>query len=261
MKVTLITHTPEPEKLIAGAANLCYSPKEISNILENLTEGNIQRLVGMLADMGHESAFEHISFTFGIEGVSRSLTHQLVRHRIGSSYSQKSQRYVMEGQFEYVIPPAINNIPEAKKIYVEAMQLDQNAYDHLVWLLLEEYCKEEIIKEGWIMLEEDTWTQALYKCDKSKHNELEKEAIEDARYVLPNACETKIVVTMNARALFNFFSKRCCNRAQWEIRNLADEMLRLVKEVAPTVFRSTGAPCTHGKCPEGSMSCGSPRIL
>lgn len=228
MKVTLITHTPEPEKLIAGAANLCYSPKEISEILEDLSDSNIQRLVTKLADMGHESPFEHISFTFGIEGVSRSLTHQLVRHRIGSSYSQKSQRYVKEGSFEYVVPPEISKDKMLKQCYEAHMKLTSLMYEHFVSVL---------IREG----------------------RTEKQAIEDARYILPNACETKIVVTMNARALFNFFSKRCCNRAQWEIRNLADEMLRLVREVAPTVFRNAGAPCTYGSCPEGNMTCGNPR--
>jgi thymidylate synthase (FAD) len=81
-------------------------------------------------------------------------------------------------------------------------------------------------------------------------------AIEDARFVLPNACDTKMLVTMNARSLLNFFSHRCCNRAQWEIRALADQMLCLVKEVAPSLFAAAGPGCVRGPCPEGSMTCG-----
>ena len=90
-------------------------------------------------------------------------------------------------------------------------------------------------------------------------NSLYKQALEDARYILPNACETKIMVTMNARSLLNFFNKRSCNRAQWEIRHLSDLMLAEVRKVAPILFLKAGAPCTYGKCPEGEMTCGQPR--
>ena len=224
-KVTLLTHTPEPEKYIAAAAKLCYSSSDIEGLLNNLTKESIDSFVEMLGGMGHESPFEHVSFTFGVEGVSRSLTHQLVRHRIGASYSQKSQRYVTEGQFEYVIPPSIEKNKKAKEIFIQAMEEDQKRYDDIVEILTKEY--------------------------KDK-----KKAIEDARFVLPNACETKIVVTMNARALFNFFTLRCCTRAQWEIRELANQMLGCVKEVAPTVFKNCGPSCVTGKCKEGKMSCG-----
>lgn len=241
MKVSLITYTPEPEKIIAGAAKLCYSPSGINELMNNLEEGNVEKFIAMLAIMGHESPFEHISFTFGIEGVSRSLTHQLVRHRIGSSYSQKSQRYVNEGSFEYIIPPDIARIPEAKELYVKTMENDQLAYDQLTNILFEKHYKDYLDKG---------------KNEKAAKSAAEKQAIEDARYVLPNSCETKIVVTMNARALFNFFRKRCCNRAQWEIRDLAIEMMKLVVDVAPNVFKIAGPGCVTGKCPEGNMSCG-----
>lgn len=242
MKVNLITYTPEPEKVIAGAAKLCYSKSKIEELMNNLGRDEIERFISMLATVGHESPFEHISFTFGIEGVSRSLTHQLVRHRIGSSYSQKSQRYVREGSFEYIIPPHIDSIPEATKIYKKAMEDAQNTYDELAKQLFEKHYKYYLSKG---------------KTEESARNAAEKKSIEDARYVLPNSCETKIVVTMNARALFNFFNKRCCNRAQWEIRELAIEMLKLVINVAPNVFKMAGPNCIIGECKEGSMSCGN----
>lgn len=241
LKVSLLTHTPEPERVVAAAAKLCYSSSDIQGLMERQTPENIERFIGMLAQMGHESPFEHISFTFGIEGVSRSLTHQLVRHRIGASYSQKSQRYVQEGQFSYVVPPQIKAHPEAYQRYIKAMEDQQQAYDQLAELLTEKNY-QALINEG--VDEKEARTRA------------QKQAIEDARFVLPNACETKIVVTMNARALFNFFHHRCCNRAQWEIRALAIEMLKLVKQVAPNVFRYSGPSCVHGPCTEGKLSCG-----
>lgn len=241
MRVRLITHTPEPEKTIAAAASLCYSPKDITSLLEGMNTKKVERLINMLAKLGHESPFEHISFTFGIEGVSRSLTHQLVRHRIGSSYSQKSQRYVTEGAFEYIVPPEIKKKSEVLKLYKEAMNNQQIAYDKIVEMLKKEYYDDQL-KTG--------------KTERQAKSFAEKKAIEDARFVLPNACETKIIVTMNARALFNFFHHRCCNRAQWEIRNLADEMLNIAKKIAPTVFKYSGPNCLHGPCPEGNMTCG-----
>lgn len=241
MKVSLLTYTPEPEKVVSGAAKLCYSPSGIEELMNNLDKEGIEKFIAMLAIMGHESPFEHINFTFGIEGVSRSLTHQLVRHRIGSSYSQKSQRYVKEGSFEYIVPPHIENIQEAKEMYVRSMQNAQVAYDNLTDILFEKHY-EDNLNQG--------------QSEKAAKRAAEKKAIEDARYVLPNSCETKIVVTMNARALFNFFKKRCCNRAQWEIRELAIQMLKLVLEVAPNIFKIAGPGCINGKCPEGKMSCG-----
>ena len=200
MTVRLIAHTPEPEKVVAAAAKLCYSDAHITDLLDGLDEEKTARFLTMLSDVGHASPIEHASFTFGIEGVSRTLLAQITRHRI-ASFSVQSQRYVRLDDFRYVIPPEIEAIPEAKAAFLESMD-------------------------------------------------------EDARFVLPNACETKMVVTMNARSLQNFFHLRCCSRAQWEIRQLAEEMLRLVYPVAPHLFRTAGPACVSGPCPEGRMCCG-----
>jgi thymidylate synthase (FAD) len=262
MRVKLIEHTPNPDRLVTMAAKLCYSNVGVEEISENLTQENIDKFLNMLMKLGHESPVEHVSFTFGVEGVSRVLTHQLVRHRIGCSYSQQSQRYVKLDQFEYIIPPEIEKIPIAKDLFIEAMEQDQRVYDKLVdTLILNQlvdywHCEgvpsEEVLKHGIQQFEEFKQTH------KKIANQMEKKAIEDARYVFPNACETKIVFTMTARALLNFFSHRCCNRAQWEIREMAHEMLKQVKEVAPILFSNAGAECLKGKCPEGSMTCGNP---
>lgn len=240
LKVELIAYTPEAEKIVASAAKLCYSRVGVSEIGENLDKENIEKFLNMLLDLGHESPVEHVSFTFAIEGVSRSLTHQLVRHRI-ASYSQQSQRYVKLDQFEYIIPPSIEEDERAREIFIKAMEEDQRVYNELVDVLSKKHY-EKLISEG--------------KSEKEAKKLSEKMAIEDARYVFPNACETKIVVTMNARSLLNFFRHRCCNRAQWEIHNLADEMLKKVREVAPTIFKFAGPSCVYDKCHEGSMSCG-----
>ena len=237
MKVTLITHTPDPEKIIASAAKLCYSSSDIESLMNGLTTEKVESFIKKLADLGHQSPLEHCSFTFGIEGVSRALTHQLVRHRI-ASYSQKSQRYVVEGQFEYVTPPEIKADEEAHRIFIEAMEHDANTYNMLVHRL-----KTRYINGG---MDEISAT---------------KKAIEDARFVLPNACETKIIATMNIRTLLHFFEERCCSRAQWEIRHMANMMLNICKEVAPNLFKNAGASCVRGKCKEGIMSCGKPFIV
>ena len=128
ISVTLLQYTPEPEKIVSAAAKLCYSSSGVENILDGLTEEKTDKFLSMLMDMGHESPIEHVSFTFGIEGVSRSLLAQITRHRI-ASYSVKSQRYVKEGQFEYIIPPEIESDPEAKKVYIRAMEDDQKTYN------------------------------------------------------------------------------------------------------------------------------------
>lgn len=240
MKVTLLTHTPDPEKIIAAAAKLCYSESGVENILDGLDEEKTEKFLNMLMSLGHQSPIEHVSFTFGIEGVSRALLAQITRHRI-ASYSVKSQRYVKEGMFEYITPPEIENNPAAKELFLKTMEADQKAYDELADILYKKHY-EELLAEG--------------KDEKSASKAAEKMAIEDARFVLPNACETKMVVTMNARSLMNFFNHRCCTRAQWEIRDLADGMLALVKDVAPTLFKKAGPPCVAGACPEGKMSCG-----
>ncbi len=241
MKVMLIAHTPEPEKIIATAAKLCYSSSDIGSLKDGLTEEKTAEFVNMLAAIGHESVMEHVSFTFGIEGISRACSHQLVRHRI-ASYSQKSQRYVNEDGFDFITPPEIEELPEAKEEFDRTMDMLVESYHKIAELLTEKH-KAEFM--------------ALGQDEKTAARNARKKANEDARFVLPNACETKIVVTMNVRSLFNFFEHRCCNRAQWEIKAVADEMLRLCCEVAPNVFRNAGPSCVAtGKCPEGKMSCG-----
>lgn len=238
--VTLLAYTPDPERTVAAAAKLCYSSSTIGELKEGLTPEKTASFVEMLSDLGHESPIEHTSFTFGIEGVSRSLLAQITRHRI-ASYSVKSQRYVTEGNFEYVTPPEIAEIPEALQLYQQTMRADQEAYDRLTELLTEKHQKEFL---------------AAGNDEKTAARLASKKAIEDARFVLPNACETKMVVTMNARSLLNFFRHRCCNRAQWEIRDVANQMLSLVCKVAPELFKKAGPSCVCGACPEGKMTCG-----
>lgn len=241
MKVTLISHTPQPEKVIAAAAKLCYSSSDIEQITAGLTPEKIESFVEMLASIGHESPMEHVSFTFGIEGISRACSHQLVRHRI-ASYSQKSQRYVSEDDFEYIIPPEIAKCPQALEEFEKQMKLSGEGYKKIAQILTQSH-KEEFLKQGFE--------------EREAEKKAKKKAYEDARYVLPNACETKIVVTMNVRSLFNFFKHRCCNRAQWEIREVAQQMLILCKQQAPNLFKNAGPSCVMtGKCPEGKMSCG-----
>jgi len=240
LKVTLLACTPEPERVVACSAKLCYSPSGIEGLYDGLDEEKTAGFLDMLTEIGHESPIEHASFTFGIEGVSRTLLAQLTRHRI-ASYSVKSQRYVPEGMFEYVVPPEIEGDGETAAIFREAMEADRRAYDRLSELLQKKHF-ETFLASG---MEE-----------KAARRAAQKKAIEDARFVLPNACETKLVATFNARSLYNLFRKRCCSRAQWEIRQLATEMLRLVRGVAPNLFAKAGPPCLTGPCPEGKMSCG-----
>ena len=270
LKVKIIAHTPEPDKVVAQAGKLCYSAVGVDEITQKLTEEAIARYVNMLASIGHESPLEHVSFTFAIEGISRACTHQIVRHSI-ASYSQQSQRYVKLEQFEYIIPPAIEKNPEAKRIFIETMERDQEAYDELVDLLLEDIlidkhaadygsCIKEVLKENPDVAPDRSKVLDLY-AEKffEDYRKAEKQAIEDARYVFPNACETKIVITMNARSLLHFFNVRCCNRAQWEIREMATEMLKECKKIAPALFKKAGPDCVYGKCGEGKMSCKHPR--
>lgn len=241
LKVILLAHTPEPEKIVATAAKLCYSDSDICSLMDGLSEEKTAGYIEMLASIGHESVMEHTSFTFGIEGISRACSHQLVRHRI-ASYSQKSQRYVNENGFEFITPPEIACHPEAKSEFDRAMQELTTSYDKIAELLTASHTSR-FISEG--------------MDEKTAASKARKLANEDARFVLPNACETKIVVTMNVRSLFNFFEHRCCNRAQWEIRAVAEEMLRLCIEAAPHIFAYAGPSCvSKGKCPEGKMTCG-----
>lgn len=240
MIVELLRYTPDGEKLIASAAKLCYSSVGIKEIEDNLSGDEVDKFLSILMNLGHESPIEHINFTFGVEGVSRTLSHQLVRHRI-ASYSQQSQRYVKLDQFEYIVPPAILNNERTKAIFIQTMEKDQASYDEISDILFKEHY-ERYINQG--------------LKEKVARSKAEKEAIEDARYIFPNACETKIVFTMNARTLLNFFRLRCCNRAQWEIRLMSIEMLKQVKGIYPTVFKNAGPGCLTGPCPEGNMTCG-----
>lgn len=271
LKVKLMAYTPEPDKVVASAAKLCYSPVGVDQIQEKLDDEKIAKFVNHLVSIGHKSPLEHVSFTFAIEGISRVTSHQIVRHRIASP-SQQSQRYVKLEQFEYVIPPEIAKNKFAKEIFVKQMKKSQEAYDLLVDELIDKIFFEKYrdkLEEISMELQDgkengkyhiDTQETDLLKRKYPKiYSKIEKQAIEDARYVFPNACETKMVFTINARSLLNFFSKRCCERAQWEIRAVANEMLKLVKEVAPIIFKNAGAPCIRGACPEGSMSCGHPK--
>ena len=217
IKVKLLEYTPEPERVVAMAARLCYSASGAEELSERLSEAEVKKMVKKMVALGHASTIEHVSFTFGIEGVSRVLTHQLVRHRI-ASYDQQSQRYVASHGFQYITPPTIEANPEAKARFDSLLTEIRSAYDDLVEMGIPK---------------------------------------EDARYVLANAAETKILVTMNARTLLHFFNLRCCNRAQWEIREMAYKMLAEVKKVAPTLFHNAGASCVNtGRCPEGELACG-----
>lgn len=219
MKIKLIKYTPEPEKMVAVAARLCYSPVGVEQLMEDLSSEEINKLVKFVVKSGHLSTTEHIYFTFAIEGVSRALTHQLVRHRL-ASYNQQSQRYVkFYGNYEYIVPPSVKNNPQ---VFPEFKALVDKIHDFY----------EEMLKSG-------------------------VEA-EDARYILPNASETKIIVSMNGRELLHFFTVRCCNRAQWEIKELATGMLKDIKKVCPVVFEKAGPNCLRGPCTEGKFTCDNP---
>lgn len=222
-----------PEEIVAAAAKLCYSKVGAIEIAEKMTDESISKFITMLSNLGHYSPFEHANFTFMIEGISRACSHQIVRHRTGK-YSQQSQRYVdLEDTFNVIVPPEIMDCPGALEMYKKSIINDFDSYKDITSILKQKYIAEGI-------------------DDKSA----QKKALEDARFALPNACETKIVMTMDARNLINFFEKRCCNRAQWEVREVANQMLDLVLEVAPNLFAKAGAKCVFGKCPEGKMSCG-----
>ncbi len=244
-KVTLLCHTPDPERVVAAAAKLCYSAQTVEGLLDGLTPEKTGGFLKMLMDLGHESPVEHVSFTFAIEGVSRSFLAQMTRHRI-ASYSVQSQRYVRLSPFEYVTPPEVAADPEALSAYRRAMDAAAESYENITAILKEKHL-QALLSQG--------------VPEKQAASKAEKQAIEDARFVLPNACETRMIVTMNARSLYNFFNHRCCTRAQWEIRAVADQMLMLVKAVAPVLFSHSGPPCVSGGCPEGKMSCGRMREM
>ena len=222
LKVILLRHTLSPEETIALSAKLCYSKSTIEDLKEKISQKDQSAFIEKLMGMGHESVLEHVTFSFGVEGVSRVLLAQLTRHRI-ASFSVQSQRYVSyENGFGFIMPDSIAALGE------EAVQ---------------EYQKQMDTIESWYV----EWQKKLGKGEKSN---------EDARFVLPNACETRLVVTMNVRELRHFFSLRMCNRAQWEIRRMAEEMFRICFDIAPALFMDAGPACIRGKCPEGEKTCG-----
>jgi thymidylate synthase (FAD) len=217
MKVSLLQHTPDPERTVALAARLCYSPAGIEELQEKLSTTDIAAFLEKIMSLGHQSVLEHASFTFGIDGISRACSHQLVRHRI-ASFSQQSQRYVSHAtRFAAVVPDSVQARPELCERFEAQLQELHRVYGEMVAAGI---------------------------------------PAEDARYILPNATQTNIIMTMNARELLHFFELRCCERAQWEIRAMTVEMLKLVKGVAPIIFRSAGPGCLTGSCPEGAMTCG-----
>lgn len=245
MKVKLLAYTPDPEKVVACAAKLCYSKCGIDDLMDNMSDEKAAQFIENLNDLGHQSPIEHANFTFAIEDVSRSLLAQITRHRI-ASFSVQSQRYVDSSNFEYVTPPSIlgEDAEELSDAYQEFQDITNTlrfAYSDLRDTLIH-INYQKLILSG--------------TADAEARKQAEKMANEDARFILPNACATKMVMTMNARSLNNFFELRCCNRAQWEIRDLATEMLRLVKDVAPHLFANSGPACVRGACHEGKMCCG-----
>lgn len=273
MKVELMSHTLAPAAVVASAAKLCYSKAGIDDVREKLTMEEINRFLEHLNKIGHESPFEHAYFTFAIEGISRACSHQIVRHRI-ASFSQQSQRYVKLEQFEYIMPPAIEANPYTKYRFEKHMERTQELYDDLRRKLILDKFKADY--PSTYAENEDSWFKAGMLGQANYHHDiveylrdaypetirdLEKKAIEDARYVFPNACETKMVVTMNARSLFNFFKHRLCNRAQWEIQEVAEGMLKEVAKIAPQIFGHVAPDCVYGKCGEGSMSCGKSKEM
>jgi len=217
--VRLLNHTPDPERAVAVAARLCYAPVGAAELMEHMEDTAVRKVLKVIMGSGHFSALEHVSYTFAIDGVSRALTHQLVRHRV-ASYNQQSQRYVSFAEEPvFIVPPSV-----AADAGVLARYEAANTAAFLAY--------RDLIEAG--------------------------VSAEDARYLLPNATETKIVVTMNMRELLHFFELRCCKRAQWEIRELACMMLDLVEPTAPYVFVDAGASCRRGPCREKKMTCGDP---
>ena len=228
LRVALVRHTLEPEALTALGARLCYAGGDVDGLLSLVSEKDQRAFVERVMSMGHESVLEHASFTFLAEGVSRVLLAQLTRHRI-ASFSVQSQRYVSYAQgFGYIIPPAIRALgPEA----------------------VAEYEGQMAQMQGWYQ----AWQKRLGDAGESSN--------EDARFVLPNACETRVLLTMNARELRHFFALRMCSRAQWEIRALAERMFEECCRVAPALFRDAGPGCLRGACPEGKKSCGKQKEI
>ena len=221
MNVILLSHTHDPDALVAAAARICYRDVTASELLKGEEKNLSRSLIADLFRSGHTSTFEHVSFTFGIDGLSRVASHQLVRHRL-ASFSQQSQRYVRMSPDPnaVIIPPSIQANPEALSLFTESVRKSQETYAQLNALGIPK---------------------------------------EDARFILPHGHSTRLVMTMNARELHHFFSLRLCRRAQWEIHELARRMLALCREVAPVIFDMAGPSCIFGKCSE-SRTCGKPYI-
>ncbi|HWR97584.1 MAG TPA: FAD-dependent thymidylate synthase [Candidatus Methanoperedens sp.] len=217
MHVALLRRTAAPETAVALAARLCYSPDRIDDLERGVDAAAAAALIRRIVGLGHLSVLEHAVFTFGVEGISRAASHQLVRHRV-ASYSQQSQRYVAAREdFAHVVPPSVTASPKLARVYARLMRECGRRYS-------------ELLAAG--------------------------VPAEDARFVLPNAAATRIIVTMNARELRHFFTLRGCLRAQWEIRELAERMLGLARAVAPVLFEGCGPACVRGACPEGKLTCG-----
>jgi thymidylate synthase (FAD) len=197
---------------------LCYAPLGAADLFAKMTDEQVAKVLDTILGSGHHSALEHASLTFAIDGISRACSHQLVRHRL-ASYNQQSQRYVKYDTVQFIMPPAIADNPEAEAKFEKIVRVTNDAYRDLLEMGVE---------------------------------------AEDARYVLAQGVETKIVVTMNCRELLHFFTLRCCNRAQWEIRAMAWKMLDLARETCPTIFYEAGPNCVRGPCQEGKMTCGDP---
>lgn len=217
MRVQLLNHNIEMESIAATAARLCYSASSIEELMDKDSFDHVA-LLEKVIELGHYSVLEHAVLSFGVEGISRACSHQLVRHRL-ASYSQQSQRYVSHKErFEAVTPPSVADVPALAERFESVLDQIHEAY-------------REMIEAGI--------------------------PAEDARFLLPNAATTKIIITMNARELRHFFALRCCRRAQWEIQAMAKEMLRQARLVAPILFAKAGPGCLDGPCPEGRMTCGA----
>jgi len=226
LDVRLLEVSQNAVTLIYVACRQCYSEKFAGDVFADsgVELKKQEEFVKSVVASGHLSPLEHVKFSFAIQGVSRALTHQLVRHRL-ASYSQQSQRYVKEKYFDYIIPPAIERNSQAKAEFEELMTAIQQSYTKLLSLMGQDNLSGEA-------------------------------ANQDARFALLQAAESKIVVTMNCRELLHFFQHRCCSRAQWEIRQLANRMLAICCQKLPAVFAAAGAKCQElGYCPEGEKFC------
>lgn len=271
-KVEIISHTGIPYDVVSVAAKTCYSSMDLDDLMRKFTDAERLKLIKSLEDSKHESPFEHVSITFAISNISRACSHQLVRHRI-ASFSQRSQRYVDETGFNYFVPEGIRNNETINNYYTDIMDELGHNYDTLKVFLINSYISELSkgpegqLLFGTVTSEEPPlkYLKALQENEKFKeyypveYRKIEKKAGEDARYILPNACITQIVMTMNIRSLWNFFNLRCCNRAQAEINELAWEMLRQCKKRWPLLFEHAGPDCMNGICKEKpGFSCGRP---